>query len=64
VPTHMGGSLTGAAFNPARAPGPMIVTPGRMFLAPIGGAIIAAVIHMGISVLTHEWPAAAAAPAE
>jgi hypothetical protein len=33
-------------------------------LAPIVGAIIAAVVHLGLSVLTHERPAAAAAPAE
>jgi len=65
----MGGALTGAAFNPARALGPMIVT-GNLSnawlygLAPIVGAIIAAVVHLGLSVLTHERPAAAAAPAE
>ena len=65
----MGGALTGAAFNPARALGPMIVT-GNLSdawlygLAPIVGAIIAAVVHLGLSVLTHEQPAAAAAPAE
>ena len=65
----MGGALTGAAFNPARALGPMIVT-GNLgdawlyVLAPIVGAIIAAVVHAGLSVLTHERPAAVAAPAE
>jgi MIP family channel proteins len=65
----MGGALTGAAFNPARALGPMIVT-GNLGdawlygLAPIVGAIVAAVVHLGLSVLTHERPAAAAAPAE
>src|ERR1700680_3317862 len=65
----MGGALTGAAFNPARALGPMIVT-GNLGdawlygLAPIVGAIIAAVVHLGLSVLTHERPAAVAAPAE
>src|SRR6202035_3669879 len=65
----MGGALTGAAFNPARALGPMIVT-GNLGdawlygLAPIVGAIIAAVVHLGLSVLTHEQPAAVAAPAE
>jgi MIP family channel proteins len=64
----MGGALTGAAFNPARALGPMIVT-GNLSdawlygLAPIVGAIIAAVVHLGLSVLTHEQPAAVA-PAE
>jgi glycerol uptake facilitator-like aquaporin len=47
--------------------GPMIVT-GNLteawlyVLAPIVGAIITA--HTGLSVLTHERPAAAAAPAE
>ena len=65
----MGGPLTGAAFNPARALGPEIVT-GNLsdawlyVLAPIVGAIIAAVVHLGLSALTHERPAAAAAPAE
>jgi aquaporin Z len=33
-------------------------------LAPIVGAIIAAVVHLGLSALTHERPAAVAAPAE
>ena len=65
----MGGPLTGAAFNPARALGPMIVT-GNLndawlyVLAPIVGAIIAAVVHTGLSVLTGERPAPAAAAAE
>ena len=65
----MGGALTGAAFNPARALGPMIVT-GNLGdawlygLAPIVGAIIAAVVHLGLSVLAHEQPAEAGAPAE
>ena len=65
----MGGALTGAAFNPARALGPMIVT-GNLSdawlygLAPVVGAIIAAVVHMGLSRLADERPAVAAAPAE
>jgi aquaporin Z len=65
----MGGPLTGAAFNPARALRPEIVT-GNLsdawlyVLAPIVGAIIAAVVHLGLSALTHERPATAAAPAE
>jgi aquaporin Z len=65
----MGGALTGAAFNPARALGPMIVT-GNLgdawlyVLAPVVGAIIAAVVHLGISALAHERPAPVAAPAE
>ena len=64
-----GGPLTGAAFNSARALGPMIVT-GNLGdawlygLVPIVGAMIAAVVHLGLSGLTHEQPAAAAAPAE
>ena len=33
-------------------------------VAPIVGAIIAAVVHLGLSVLTDERPAAIAAPAE
>ena len=33
-------------------------------LAPIVGAIIVAIVHMGLSVLTHERFTAAAAPAE
>jgi len=33
-------------------------------LVPIVGAMIAAVVHLGLSGLTHEQPAAAAAPAE
>ena len=65
----MGGPLTGAAFNPARALGPEIVT-GNLsdawlyVLAPIVGAIIAAVVHLGLSRLADERPAAAVAPAE
>jgi glycerol uptake facilitator-like aquaporin len=46
----MGGALTGAAFNPARALGPMVAT-GKFdhawlyLVAPIVGAIIAAIVH-------------------
>ncbi|SEF10101.1 aquaporin Z [Rhizobiales bacterium GAS191] len=60
----MGGALTGAAFNPARALGPMIVT-GNLsdawlyVAAPIVGAIIAAFIHAGLARLAQERPAAA-----
>ena len=49
----MGGALTGAAFNPARALGPMIAT-GNLndawlyVAAPIVGAIIAAIVHTGL----------------
>src|SRR5713226_8977005 len=57
----MGGALTGAAFNPARALGPMVATGNfsdawLYVTAPIVGAIIAAVVHLGLSVLTHEEP--------
>jgi len=50
----MGGLLTGAAFNPARALGPMIAT-GKFtdawlyVLAPIVGAIIGACAYAGLS---------------
>ena len=65
----MGGALTGAAFNPARALGPMIVT-GNLgdawlyVLAPIVGATLAAVVHMGLSRLADERTMAAPAAAE
>src|SRR5580693_176643 len=48
----MGGALTGAAFNPARALGPMVAT-GKFddawlyVAAPIVGAVIAAILHTG-----------------
>jgi aquaporin Z len=48
----MGGALTGAAFNPARALGPMVAT-GKLgdvwlyVLAPLVGAGIAAVVYLG-----------------
>src|SRR3954454_24784642 len=50
----MGGALTGAAFNPARALGPMIVTGnlGEAWLyvaAPIVGAIVAAMVHIALT---------------
>jgi len=68
----MGGPLTGAAFNPARALGPMIATGNfsdawLYMVAPIVGAIVAALMHMGLARLAHERPTAAApasAPAE
>jgi aquaporin Z len=65
----LGGALTGAAFNPARALGPMIVT-GNLgdawlyVLAPIVGATLAAVVHMGLSRLADERTMAAPAAAE
>jgi MIP family channel proteins len=59
----MGGALTGAAFNPARALGPMIVT-GKLdnawlyILAPLIGAAVAALVHGALT-----WLAAEATPA-
>jgi MIP family channel proteins len=59
----MGGALTGAAFNPARALGPMVATGNftdawLYVIAPIVGAIIAAVLHIGLAWLAHERAAA------
>jgi MIP family channel proteins len=68
----MGGPLTGAAFNPARALGPMIAT-GNLsnawlyVAAPIVGALFAAVAHTSLTRLARQ-PATArarvASPAE
>src|SRR5439155_20887235 len=64
----MGGALTGAAFNPARALGPMIVT-GNLtdawlyVAAPIVGAIVAALVHTGLTRLARQ-PAMTAEPAQ
>jgi glycerol uptake facilitator-like aquaporin len=68
----MGGALTGAAFNPARALGPMVATGNftnvwLYMAAPIVGAIVAAILHTGLVRLAYERPAAtipAAIPAE
>jgi MIP family channel proteins len=68
----MGGALTGAAFNPARALGPMVATGNFTHVwlyvaAPIVGAIVAAVLHTGLVRLTHERTteaALASTPAE
>ena len=71
----MGGPLTGAAFNPARALGPMVATgnfsDAWLYLsAPIVGAIVAAILHTGLARLAHERiardddRAAASTPAE
>src|ERR1700757_2278912 len=55
----MGGALTGAAFNPARALGPMVAT-GRFtdawlyLVAPVVGAIVAAAVHTGLARLARE----------
>src|SRR3981189_418659 len=70
----MGGALTGAAFNPARALGPMVATgnfsDAWLYLsAPIVGAIVAAILHAGLVRLAQErieadHRAAAGTPAE
>lgn len=55
----MGGALTGAPFNPARALGPMIAT-GKFddawlyLTAPIVGAIIAAIVHTSLGWLAQQ----------
>jgi aquaporin Z len=59
----MGGALTGAAFNPARALGPMVATgnfsDAWLYLAaPIVGAIIAAIVHTGLARLAYEGASA------
>jgi MIP family channel proteins len=60
----MGGALTGAAFNPARALGPMIAT-GRLddawlyILAPLVGAAVAALVHGAFIRLATERTTAA-----
>jgi glycerol uptake facilitator-like aquaporin len=64
----MGGALTGAAFNPARALGPMIVT-GNLsdawlyVAAPIVGAIVAALVHTGLTRLIQPTTAEPGRPA-
>jgi MIP family channel proteins len=55
----MGGALTGAPFNPARALGPMVATgnfsDAWLYLtAPIVGAIVAAILHTGLARLAEE----------
>jgi MIP family channel proteins len=67
----MGGPLTGAAFNPARALGPMIVTSNfndawLYLIAPIVGAVIAAIMHAVLDRLMQGRIAATATrmPAE
>jgi aquaporin Z len=60
----MGGALTGAPFNPARALGPMVATgnfsDAWLYLtAPIVGAIVAAILHTGlVRLLSHQAIAA------
>ena len=60
----MGGALTGAPFNPARALGPMVATgnfsDAWLYLtAPIVGAIVAALLHTGLARLVQEGMAPA-----
>jgi MIP family channel proteins len=55
----MGGALTGAAFNPARALGPMVVTGNftdawLYVAAPIVGAILASMMHAALAWLAQE----------
>jgi MIP family channel proteins len=62
----MGGALTGAAFNPALVLGPMIATGNfsnawLYVSAPIAGALVAALVHVGLARLARE-PAMAPAP--
>ena len=71
----MGGALTGAPFNPARALGQMVATGNfsdawLYMTAPIVGAIVAALLHTGLTKLAQEGTAvtkrsrAAQTPAE
>ena len=69
----MGAALTGANFNPAISLGPMVATDNLAnawlyVTAPIAGAIVAALIHEGLKLLTEERTApprrTATAPAE
>jgi MIP family channel proteins len=68
----MGGALTGAAFNPALVLGPMIATGNfsnawLYLTAPIAGALVAALVHMGFTKLAREpaaTPVASPRPAE
>src|SRR5580704_6438496 len=66
----MGGALTGAPFNPARALGPMVATGDfadawLYVIAPIIGAIVAAGVHAGLAWIANEQAAAAVrSPAE
>lgn len=62
----MAGPLTGADFNPAISLGPMVATNNftnawLYMIAPLVGAVIAAIVHRGLTVLVREQPAAAAA---
>jgi aquaporin Z len=64
----MGGALTGAPFNPARALGPMVATSNfsdvwLYMTAPVVGAIIAALLHTGLGRLAQQQTATADADA-
>jgi MIP family channel proteins len=55
----MGGALTGAPFNPARALGPMVATANfsnawLYVTAPIVGAVVAAILHAGLARLARD----------
>src|SRR6202030_4252040 len=59
----MGGALTGAPFNPARALGPMVATGNfneawLYVTAPVVGAVVAAVLHTGLARLAQDGTAA------
>ena len=64
----MGGALTGAAFNSARALGPMVAI-GNFTnawlhtIAPLVGAVMAALVHLGLTRLAREPRMAAPAAA-
>jgi aquaporin Z len=66
----MGGALTGAPFNPARALGPMVATGNFVdawlyMIAPLVGAIVAAGVHAGLASIANEQAVAAVrGPAE
>ncbi|HEY4834127.1 MAG TPA: aquaporin, partial [Bradyrhizobium sp.] len=60
----MGGALTGAAFNPARAVGPMVAVGNfadawLYMTAPIVGAIVAALVHTVLTRLAQPRVATA-----
>jgi MIP family channel proteins len=64
----MGGPLTGAPFNPARALGPMVAANNfsdvwLYMAAPIVGAIVAAVVYSGLGRLAAQEGTTPAVPA-
>jgi MIP family channel proteins len=55
----MGGALTGAPFNPARALGPMVATGNFIevwlyMIAPLVGAVMATLVHVGLKWVAGE----------